>query len=48
MADALPMTRPGLASRTVRRALRVGWVAIRLGLVIYFGRKGTLFFYQGF
>ena len=31
-----------------RSALRVGWIAVRLGLVIYFGRRGALFFYQGF
>ena len=32
----------------IAAALRVGWIAARLGLVLYFGRRGALFFYQGF
>ncbi len=45
MDEVLPATGRGSAARA---AFRVGWVVIRLGLVIYFGRKGALFFYQGF
>lgn len=44
MAGVVPVT----GGRAARVVVRVGWVAIRLGLVIYFGSKGTLFFYQGF
>jgi hypothetical protein len=35
-------------TRRFKAALRVGWIAVQLGLVIYFGRRGALFFYQGF
>jgi hypothetical protein len=35
-------------TRRFTAVLRVGWIAIRLALVIYFGRRGALFFYQGF
>ncbi len=42
MDGASPMT------RRFTSALRVGWIVVRLGLVLYFGRQGALFFYQGF
>jgi hypothetical protein len=29
-------------------ALRVAWVAVQILLVIWFGQRGQLFFYQGF
>jgi hypothetical protein len=45
MSEVSPPTPRGIAVRT---ALRVGWIALRLGLVILFGRRGALFFYQGF